>query len=269
MLCRVGPRPNVHVQKRPPCMPSKTPAHGSVLNVYTETFLMHTHLAARTKQPTTPSPSLPPPPTPSHQSPHPPTSHPPTPPTTTTHINMHEHTAHTDPSTRTDPKGPNAFRLARARILVICGGPQSRSLTDRVMLFNECVPLFNHGGEEGHPLRIGGTAQMKEFTLRVDHLQQEILLGIRMVPRIDSGRQGENHKPTPIANQTNRSRQIKPRSGMSLGSPAKKAGKQWRDRSHFSESHRRRSKWDESRWRLARAVRVRVGWLTAGSRGSG
>ena len=32
-------------------------------------------------------------------------------------------------------------------------------------------------------------------------------------------------KPNPTANQTNWSRQMKPRSGMSLGSPAKKAGK--------------------------------------------
>ena len=55
---------------------------------------------------------------------------------------------------------------------------------------------------------------------------------------------------------------------MSLGSPAKKAGKQWRDGSHFSESHHKRSKRNESRWRLVRAVRVRVGWLISGSSGA-
>ena len=61
-------------------------------------------------------------------------------------------------------------------------------------------------------------------------------------------------KPNSTANQTNRSRQMKPWSGMSLGSPAKKAGKQWKNRSHFSESHHKRSTRDESRWRLVRAV---------------
>ena len=71
------------------------------------------------------------------------------------------------------------------------------------MSFNECVPcwngascrwfavgscLFNHGGEERHPPRIGGT---KEKTLHVGHLEQDILLSIRLVPRIDSGSRGE------------------------------------------------------------------------------
>ena len=35
---------------------------------------------------------------------------------------------------------------------------------------------------------------MKEYTLRVDNLKQEILLSIRLMPRIDSGRRGENHE---------------------------------------------------------------------------
>ena len=64
------------------------------------------------------------------------------------------------------------------------------------MPFNDCVLrscLFNHGGEEGHPLRIGGMTQMKEYTLQVDHLEQETFLSIRLMPRIDSGSRGENH----------------------------------------------------------------------------
>ena len=49
-------------------------------------------------------------------------------------------------------------------------------------------------------------------------------------------------KLNPTANQTNQSRQMMPWSGRSLGSLAKKAGTQWRNRSHFSESHHSRSK---------------------------
>ena len=51
--------------------------------------------------------------------------------------------------------------------------------------------LVNHGCEERHPPRTGGT---KEYTLRLDHLEQEILLCIRLVPRIDSGSRGETHE---------------------------------------------------------------------------
>ena len=53
--------------------------------------------------------------------------------------------------------------------------------------------LFNHGREEGHPPRIGGTMEMKEYTLRVDHVEREILLSIRLMPRVDSGSRGEIH----------------------------------------------------------------------------
>ena len=77
------------------------------------------------------------------------------------------------------------------------------------MPFNECVPcwsgpscrwfamrscLFNHGDEEGHPSRTGGTMETKEKTLRVDHLEQQILLSIRLMPRNDSGSRGEIHE---------------------------------------------------------------------------
>ena len=194
-----------------------------------------------------------------------------------THIHTHAHT-HSHNTHRTS-QCPSACCFARARISEICGGPQSRSLTDRVMRFNECIPcwngpsrsglavascLFNHGGEEGHPPRTGGTMETKVYTLRVDHLEQEILLSIRVEARVRFTK-----KLNPTANQTNRSRQMMPRNGRSLGSPAKQAGKQWRKRSHFSESHHRRSKGSESRWRFVRAVRVRAGWPIVGSRRSG
>ena len=105
-----------------------------------------------------------------------------------THTQPHtQHNTHYTHNTQ----GPSAFCLARARIWEIFGGPQSQSLTDRVRPFNECVPcwngpschwlavescLFNHGGEEGHPPRTGGTMETKVYALRVDHLEQEILL---------------------------------------------------------------------------------------------
>ena len=124
-----------------------------------------------------------------------------------THETGVQHATHNNTQRRT--QGPSAFCFARARILDICGGPQSCSLTDRVMPFNECVPcwngpscrwlavgscLFTHGGEEGHPPRAGGTMETKVCTLRVDHLEQEILFSIRLMPRIDSGSLCEIHE---------------------------------------------------------------------------
>ena len=130
--------------------------------------------------------------------------------------------------------------------------------------------------------RIGCTIETKEYTLRVDHLEQEILLSIRLMPRIDSGSRCETHEEAqPTAIQTNRSRQMMPWSGRSRGSPAKKAGKLWRNRSHFSESHHSRSKGErvtveisESRPRPCRMAHrwVSKKWLKAtcrGSRGTG
>ena len=150
------------------------------------------------------------------------------------------------------------------------------------MPFNESVPcwngpsclwfavgscLFNHGGEEGHLPRTGGTMETKEQTLRVDHLEQEILFSIRLMPRIDSGSRGEIHEEAQPHREPDQSdRQMKPRSGRSPAGVLR-----WQaveEPLTLQRAPSQRSKWGESRWSLAR-VRVRAGWLTAGSRSCG
>ena len=63
--------------------------------------------------------------------------------------------------------------------------------------------------------RTGGTMETKVYTLWVDHLEQEILLSIRLMPRIDSGSRGEIHEEAQTtANQTHRFRQMMPPLGV-------------------------------------------------------
>ena len=150
--------------------------------------------------------------TPQHHTPHT-TVHNRSQPFTTIHnttIHKNSQNIHNTQHTTHTTQGPSAFCFARARILEICGGPQSGSMTDQIMPFNECVPCWNGplcrwfavgsclfnlgGGEEGHPPRTGGTMQTKEYTLRVDHMEQEILPSIHLMPRIDSGSRGEIHE---------------------------------------------------------------------------
>ena len=84
------------------------------------------------------------------------------------------------------------------------------------------VVSFNHGGENRHPPRTGG---MKEFFLQLDHMEQEILLSIRMGPRIDSGSRGETQEEEQPHREPDQSESsdVKPRNGSRLGRPAKKA----------------------------------------------
>ena len=83
-------------------------------------------------------------------------------------------------TTTTHTNGPSAFCFARALFVEICGGLQSRSPTDRVMPFNECVPCWN--GQSCRWLALGSVLvarwRRQVFSLRLDHLEREILLSI-------------------------------------------------------------------------------------------